>query len=242
MKYLSLIICATALLLAGCKKKDKFKLEVESASFGVQTEVFNSGSSLVKLRLRDAAEGFGETVKITVENLPSQIKAITRPDSSVVVTDAGVDIYVDFNAKDVPLDATYPVTFRFSWEGGSLTRDAVLRIVPYNAAKALAGIYTGSSNCDSLGSSFPTYTTEVLLDTGINRIKIRNFANMGDDVYVVATLDSSRKRVYIPMQYFGTKRIGGEGTYSQTSMNINCIVQYSTISKNCNVSMGILQE
>lgn len=237
MKYLSLIICATALLIAGCKKKDTFKLEVESTAFSQPTDVVTSGQATIRLHLRDLTGGFGETVKITVENLPAQVKPVMIPDSNVIVTDVGLDVDVKLVAKNAPLNASYKVNFRFEWKGGSTTLEAELHIVPYNGATNLAGNYRGDTSCDSTGGQ-RSYISEIVVGEGLNHLYISNFAGLGEDVYVSAYIDSVKKTIFVPSQTKNNIRFDGFGNYSKTQMNISCNFHYSAYRRPCTLSFS----
>lgn len=240
-KHLGLILFVALLVFAGCDKKDKFSFISDSADVSkARFELLNNSSIQIKLHLRDGAAGYGRAVKMKLEGLPPQIKATMVPDSEVIVTDAGADVIITLAAANAP-DTLYPLTLRFTWEDGEETWQFPLYVVSYSAAKALSGSYSGSSACDSTRSNKP-HITEITADGSHDRIKLRNFANLGDNVYVDATIDSTRRRIVVPQQTIGNVKLSAEGSYylygSQYNISMYGDFRYATTQVySCGINM-----
>lgn len=234
MKYLTLIFCAFALSVSGCKKSDDFELVTEGNDWS-QADIFDNGITGISFSLRDAAAGFGEDVTISVEGLPSQVSAKISPTPTVTVTDLGVNVWISLTSKQAVLDAVYPVKINFAYSGKTTTREVKLHVVRYNAAIAFAGSYRGINSC--VGDNNP-FEVNLLVDTGVSRLKIQNLANLGEDVFVNATLDTIAKKITILRQPVGNQTVEGEGYYNPSFFNINCVFRDAATSRSCNQQLS----
>lgn len=241
MRTIILLLISFTILTASCKKKNPFKIEVKSAAFTDGAEIFDNGISEFNLNLRDAAEGFGEAVKISIEGLPPQMATRIYPDSSLIVTDAGANIYISITSKKAVLNAIYPIILKFEWKGGSTTREIKLRIVPYNAAKALTGKYLAQGTCDT-NNGQNEYESMVELDTGIHRIKIRNWGNISDEFIISAIVDSTTKQITVPQQTINGIKVQGDGNYGPMLIMLGCTITYPGRSYFCAVQLGRITE
>ncbi len=213
---LFIVLLTTSGLFLSCSKSksDGFSYTVN----GVQDFTMGHDSTIYVPLSMILTSGAQEAVTLTLSGLPTGVTATPS-------TLTGIPSFTGtfkLDAAAAP-QGSYPITITASSAStGSKTYNFNLNLtIPSDCGAYIAGAYTATSSQHT-----GTYATTITR-SGTNSIVITNFNGLNTTSTTTATVSCNTNTLTIPIQYYASIGIYGDGTFTKNGVALNYYIIYS---------------
>jgi len=230
------LVVITCLTIFSCKKDNTtnssgFDYTVTSVQ---DIAIQQGGTTNVTWNIK-RTKGVAELVRIKLSGLPTDVVSVND------VSDGTPDYkpYMDLKAmQDVPI-GSYPITLTTS--STSTTPKTyqfnLLITSSTDCSLALLGRYNATSSCGN------AYGATIVEGGNPSTVIINNFAGLGGDCNVAATLNCNNNTLTIPTQVavirsYKNVSVQGTGTFTASSLTVNYIYYSDSNVHNCSTVLN----